>query len=297
LRKLLRSPIGFAWEYALGWREPDSGAEAMELDPMEFGALVHRLLETALPQIEAAGGLSHIAPGQIAAIVQAARVAVAAQWEATSAVPPTLLWHVTLERAERMAITALTLPMPDMAVGRSYAEVPFGADEATVRDLPWDSSAAVTIPGTDLRIRGFIDRLDLTPDGRRARVVDYKTGRPSDPGMLNGGQELQRCLYAAAVRAMLGETVEVEAALLFPLGDGAYYPLADSASALDRLTTALLIARDTLLKGRALPGPDTGLKYDAMAFAMPASPGAMTERKRAAAAALLGDAALIWEQA
>ena len=296
LRKLLRSPIGFAWEYALGWREPDSGIEAMELDAMQFGGLVHDLLETALPHIEAAGGLSNIAPGQVATIVHTAREGVAAQWEATAAVPPALLWQTTLERAERMAVTALTLTLPDMAVGRSYGEVPFGEQVTTAPDLPWDSSAAVTIPGTDLRIRGFIDRLDLSPDGRRARVVDYKTGRLRDPGVLDGGKELQRCLYAAAVRAMLGDGIEVEAALLFPLGEGAYHPLPDAEAALETLTQALLVARESLLAGRALPGRDTGGDYDVMAFALPASPGAMTERKREAAEALLGDAALIWEQ-
>jgi hypothetical protein len=48
--------------------------------------------------------------------------------------------------------------------------------------LPWvpDSTPPVpyTLPdGTTLRFRGQVDRIDRSPDGRRVRVIDYKTGR------------------------------------------------------------------------------------------------------------------------
>ena len=122
--------------------------------------------------------------------------------------------------------------------------------------------------------------------------MDYKTGRLRDPGVLDGG-ELQRCLYAYVVQALLGQQVTVEAALLYPSGDGAYRPLQDTKAALTTLTTALLRAEASLRGGNALFGPDTGGGYDNLAFALPASPGALTERKRAEAAARLGDAALI----
>ena len=127
--------------------------------------------------------------------------------------------------------------------------------------------------------------------------MDYKTGKPRDVGVLNGGGELQRCLYAYVVQAMLGSAVNVEAALLYPREGGLYLPLADTAGALTTLTTALLRACNSLRGGNALLGPDTGGGYDALAFALPASPGALTERKREAARQQLGDAALIWEEA
>lgn len=297
LRSLLRNPLGFTWQYALGWREPDTGVEALELDAMQFGNLVHGMLDGALPAIGTVGGLSDATPAEIAAAVHAARIATAAQWEAEMAVPPAILWTLTLDRAEAMTVDALSWPLPALAGGRSHAEVAFGGMAAVNPDGPWDSRQPVTIPGTTLRIQGRIDRLDLSGDSRTARLVDYKTGRPKDPGVLNGGSELQRCLYASVVKAMLGPTVTVEAALLFPREGGLYLPLADTAGALAMLTTALLRACDSLLGGNALLGPDTGGTYDALAFALPASPGALTERKREAARLRLGDAALIWEEA
>ena len=39
-----------------------------------------------------------------------------------------------------------------------------------------------TVLGDGLRLRGFIDRLDVAPDGGEARLVDYKTGKAPPPG-------------------------------------------------------------------------------------------------------------------
>ena len=297
LKALLRNPLGFTWRYALGWREPDAVSEPMELDALQFGSLVHAMLDAALPAIEIAGGLNGAGPRAVAAAVEAARVAVAEKWAAEAGVPPAILWALTLDRAEAMAATALSWPLPILPEARSYAEVAFGGMEAVNVGGPWDTDTPVTIPGTALRIQGRIDRLDLSGGGRIARLVDYKTGRPYDPGVLNAGSELQRCLYGYVVQALLGPEVKVEAALLFPKGDGAYHPLDDTEAALKALTTALLRGEASLRDGNALFGPDTGGGYDDLAFALPASPGALTERKRVEAGRLMGDAALIWEEA
>ena len=298
LRLLLRNPLGFTWRYALGWREPDQAVEAMDLDPMQFGNLVHDILQAALPAIEAAGGIGRAASPDIAAAVANARRVVTTRWEAEQSVPPALLWDIHLRAAEQMAVTALSWPLPSYPGQVSYGEVVFGEPDAPPGATPWDGTRPVTIAGTGLQIRGRIDRLDLSADGKQARVVDYKTGRPRDPGVLDGGRELQRCLYAWAVQTLLGSDVNVEAALLYPRGDAAnYFPLSDAGATLGTLTTALLRARGNLVAGHALPGPDAGDKFDAYAFALPAGPAALTFRKREAAKDLLGDAAAIWEQA
>ncbi|MFX6218488.1 PD-(D/E)XK nuclease family protein, partial [Acinetobacter baumannii] len=61
------------------------------------------------------------------------------------------------------------------------------------------------------------DRLDISGDGRRVLVRDYKTGRrPKNNIRLDGGRELQRCLYAFTVRALLGAGISISASLLYP---------------------------------------------------------------------------------
>jgi hypothetical protein len=297
LKALLRNPLGFTWHYALGWREPDLAQEAMDLDGLQFGGLVHTILDLALPGIEAAGGLGRASAAAVASAVAAGRRSAAAQWEAGQPVPPSILWTLRLDEAEAMARSALSWPLSSYPGQFSRGEVPFGDPEAARPGLPWDVLQAVTIPRTGLVIRGRIDRLDLSADGTQARVIDYKTGKPRDPGILDGGGELQRCLYAYAVQALLGPHVEVEAALLYPRGEqAAYYPLQDTVTALETLTDALNVAASSLRAGRAVPGPDTGGNWDDFVFALPAGPGALIERKKEAAKTMLGDAALIWEQ-
>jgi hypothetical protein len=297
LKSLLRNPLGFTWKYALHWREPDRAEEAMDLDAMQFGGLVHEILDDALLGIEEAGGLGTAGKATIAKAVAAARQKIAARWEAEQPVPPALLWALRLDEAEEMAVTALAWPLDPYPGQVSQGELPFGVPDATPGNLVWDSSRPVKIPGTALRIQGRIDRLDLAANRRLARVIDYKTGQPRDPGILNGGSELQRCLYAYAVKSLLGAGVRVEAALLFPRGENAdYYKLEDTEAALNILAEALLHAHKSLQSGNALPGPDTAGTYDDLAFALPASQGALTDRKRAVAKEMLGEAAAIWDQ-
>ncbi|PAX06402.1 hypothetical protein CKY28_17550 [Sphingomonas lenta] len=117
----------------------------------------------------------------------------------------------------------------------------------------WLSAAdgVVEVPGAGFRISGYIDRLDVSDCGARARVVDYKGGKcPKSPVQLDGGSELQRCLYSYAVRSLMGDHVEVEAALFYPRA-GEMRPLDDGTGTLDALTGHLLAARESLAAGRA----------------------------------------------
>jgi RecB family exonuclease len=53
-------------------------------------------------------------------------------------------------------------------------------------------------------LRGKIDRIDLSADGRKARVIDYKTGKPhAKEDDLQGGTTLQLPLYIYAARHIL----------------------------------------------------------------------------------------------
>ncbi len=136
---------------------------------------------------------------------------------------------------------ALTYPLDPFPGQTSWTEVPFGrvSEKVPQNNLPWDSTEQVEIPGTGVVIQGFIDRLDVSGDGKRARVIDYKTGRVKrnqSEIILGGGSELQHCLYAFAVKTLLKKNGKVEAALLFPrVGDDdeeALFPLPNVDEAL-----------------------------------------------------------------
>lgn len=300
LRKLLRDPLGFLWKYALGWDAPAEADEPLGLDALEFGNLTHRVLEFAVADLEANGGFARAARARIEAAVTFAAAAAAAEYQAANAIPPALIWQRTVAACGALAVAALGWDEPPLERQLSLAEIPFGgASRGTVprTDLPWDPERPVPIPGTGLTIGGFIDRLDVAADLRRARVTDYKTGRLPNKGIeLDGGAELQRCLYAYAVRALLGDAVEVEARLLYPRDGGKLLPLADPAASMAQVARYIAVAREQLLAGHALIGPDSAARDDEpLSFALPGNAKEVyVERKSALAAERLGSLPELW---
>ena len=244
LAKLLRDPLGYLWTYGFQWKEPDETEEPLQLDPLAVGVILHATLERAVSGLELAkpGGFGTADDASIADAVGEALDTVAREWERTHPVPPPVIWERKLQDIRTLAVAALEYREQSLAGQRSWAEIPFGGDKsvANLTDerralLPWDPTTPVVIPETTVAIGGAIDRLDLEGAGTIARVTDYKSGKP--PGkkqpVLKGGAELQRCLYAYAVRSLVPAVKDVQTRLLFPRakGDG-LYALADPAAVL-----------------------------------------------------------------
>ncbi len=296
LRRLLRNPIGFVWQYGLRWRSPETGENPLVLDGLATGDLVHRILESALRTLEANGGLAGAAAEEIAAAVDGAAQSVAGLWQAERAVPPRIIWRRTLDEVRELSRRALSFKDEQFRGARAFGEVPFGgAEPISDAALPWDAAMTVEIPGTGFRIRGYIDRLDVSALGRAALVRDYKSGRTSKNEFeLDGGRELQRCCYAFATKAMLGDDVKVAASLLY-LRDVEDRRLEDPDTTLEQLAQYLRAARDNLAGGGCTLGADTGDQYDNLLFALPANADAVyCERKAEAAGETLGVATDVW---
>lgn len=297
LSKLLRNPLGFVWKYGLRLRAPESGEDPLVLDARAMGNLVHKTLELSLRTLEKNGAMSNPTAEQITAAVDEAITNVAQQWETELPIPPLIIWKRTLKDACTLSSWALASRNEQLTDDRAYGEVPFGsAAPKSDAALPWDPTSDVVIPGTDFRINGYIDRLDVSAEGRRALVCDYKTGRAPDKSIiLDGGKELQRCLYAFAVKAMLGDDITINASLLY-LRDKVSFELKDPDDTLGDITGHLSAARVSFLSCGGLIGPDTGGAFDDFAFALPANSGsAYLKRKIDASAECLGAAAKIWE--
>lgn len=206
--------------------------------------------------LEGKGGLATAGPEQLVAAVEEAATIVSERWQAEQAVPPGVVWRRTVEDAREVALNALRHPEPPLPGQQSFTEVPFGGLAAKSDGaVPWDPAQPVEIAGTGFRISGYIDRLDLSGDGAQARVLDYKGGKlPPAEVVLQGGRELQRCLYAYAVKALLGGEIAIDAALLYPRDTVARH-LEEADAVLDELAGHLRAARASLLEGRALIGP------------------------------------------
>ena len=297
LRMLLRNPLGFRMALrARLARARERGRSAGPRSP-SHGQLVHQTLDGALRMLEEDGGLAGASEKRSGRPWMPPATEIAASWEAGQAVPPPVIWRRTLDEVCALGSRALGFRDADLVDARAYGEVPFGGSEPKSDGaVPWDAGAAVEIDGTGFGIAGYIDRLDISADGGRALVRDYKTGRvPRDDIVLDGGKELQRCLYAFAVRALLGDDVSIAASLLYP-HEESDLRLDDPDAVLGTLTGHLRAARASLASGGAVMGADTGEKYDDLAFALPANAGAVYRiRKEAAANERLGDATRVWD--
>jgi hypothetical protein len=281
LTKLLRDPLGYLWTYGFRWQEPDETEEPLQLDPLAIGGILHATLERAVSELELVkpGGFGNASGSAIVDAVGMALNAVAREWERTRPVPPPVIWERKLHDIRTLAVAALGYGEQSLAGQRSWAEIPFGGD-LSVQNLsderrallPWDPTLPVAIPGTTVVIGGSIDRLDLDEAGAFARVTDYKSGKP--PGkkqpLLKGGAELQRCLYAYAVRSLVPTAMDIQARLLFPRAEGeGLYALADPSAVLANLAGFVTAAQRYALAGSVLPGAGAQDDFNDLAFALP----------------------------
>ena len=307
LVKLLRDPLGYLWAYGFGWRQPEETEEPLTLDPLAFGNLLHEILEAAVTRLENAdpGGFATASVEAIGHAVAHAADGVKQQWDESRPVPPPVVWSRKCSEAAELAVAALTLGEDPLPEQRSWAEIPFGADpwtpvpsEAVRAILPWDPASEVIIPDTMIRIGGSIDRLDLSVGANQARVTDYKSGkRPRTLPQVKGGAELQRCLYAFAVKRLIATQPQVEARLLYPRTDATPLFLDDPEGTLEMLSGYLAAACSLFVDGKALPGPAAFEDWYDLAFALPGgAKESYLEMKLPLAEAALAPVAPLWEK-
>ena len=305
LVRLLRDPLGYLWTYGFGWSAPEETEEPLTLDALAFGSLLHEFLKEAVTRLEGdeSGGIAGASRDAVVSAVDDAGSVVAGRWTATRPVPPPVIWQRKCEEVRELAVTALTRDETPLPGQRTWAEVPFGSVreknplEAVRTGLPWDASAPVYIYGTQIRIRGYIDRLDLSGDRRDARVTDYKSGKyPNKSFQMQGGAELQRCLYAFAVKSLVETRPEVEARLVYPRASGQAMVLDDTEETLAELVTYLNAARSHFVDGRTPNGPAAEERWYALAFALPAGgKNSYLNVKRPLAERALSPLSVLWE--
>jgi hypothetical protein len=301
LKKLLTDPIGYLWSYAFGWEEPEEIVEPITLDRLNFGNLVHQILAITVRALEAKGGFCRASSKSVEKAVTAAAEEAAASWELEMPIPPRLVWRGTLESACKVALAALQIKEDPLPEQRTWAEVPFGRDweEPEGGKNPWDPVSPVTVADLGIRINGRIDRVDVDGDGKRARVTDYKTGRVPrnvEAQTVDGGSELQRCMYLLAVRSLLPKVKTIESRLLYPGSGNGIYPLPDPDNTLQTLATYLRLAMENARRGLTILGKGSESEYNDLSFALPANAkGLYFARKTADRNRLHGKLVELWE--
>ena len=260
LSRLLRDPLAYVWYYALGWRDLVHKERGLILPADDLGRLVHELLRRTVNHLEPVPGFTVAAPHEIEDALAIASAAVIENWPLATNVPPPVLWTNTVRQAAEMSLAGLTFETFTEAGTRSFTELPFGGevrDGTTAVSLPWDPALPVVLPGTDIRIHGSIDRIDLRASAAAVRVTDYKTGkRPKAPDQMNvdGGAELQRVLYSLACRQLLPDTKPLVARLIYLRPPVIASPLKNPDHFIKVVSAWVKLARSVLESGVVYPG-------------------------------------------
>ncbi|MGL4555965.1 MAG: PD-(D/E)XK nuclease family protein, partial [Afipia sp.] len=146
---------------------------------------------------------------------------------------------------------------------------------------------------------GRIDRVDIAAGGRGVRISDYKTGatpRRPDKIVLDRGKELQRVLYAIAIKQLVPDTSQIITRLIYLDGESPPFSLSRDAleAAADDVTRFLDKACELLERGHACPGPAARESYNDMRLALPAELDAYLARKAKAFGNLARDLDALW---
>lgn len=289
LRLLLRDPQAFMWHRALDWRPKEFSHRPLVLNAASFGELVHELIAASARQLDRLGGVQKTSTDEREQIVRGAAAAIEAAWPLERAVPPATLWATTIGKAVDFTLHALRIDEDLPHSLNTWTELNFGG-APNPAGAPWPEELDVVLDGPGLRIIGRIDRLDLAKSGSVARITDYKTSRPErspDELVMDGGRELQRVLYAIAIRT-LARPGRIVARLLYLGTPITTRPL--ESEGLDKAITDLsafaTAATSALKSGFAIPGPDAFDKYSAYRLARPADlQGYLADKDDAFAAA------------
>ncbi len=189
--------------------EPD---RILMIDPRDRGDIAHAVLEATFRSLAESGALpltrASLPAAHDALGTAFADVCADAERRGVTGLPA--LWAGEQARLREELLSALEAE----AVAADEADDPAGW-RPTLFEVAFgiegreEAAAPLTyrLPdGTTLSLRGQIDRVDVSADGREARVLDYKTGRLRalrTPDRLAKGRALQLPIYRLAAEALL----------------------------------------------------------------------------------------------
>ena len=207
----LSCPFAFYLRYVLGLEVPDEPDESLSIEPVDLGSVAHEILQGAYATAAPAGAPSR--ESVLRALDEVAGPAFA-RAEARGLTGFPLSWRVVADEllADLRRVVAADPCWSDGLVPTRF-EWSFGGSRHPDAGVagPAAQGGQVALPelmvGERLvRFRGRVDRLDASADGRRVRLVDYKTGKGvSERTRVDTGRDVQLPVYVLALLAGGGQ--------------------------------------------------------------------------------------------
>lgn len=192
--------------------EPER-AEAV--DPMERGSLIHSILWEFFHtlSVRARGKVPFpVKDSDLAVLIKIAEKRFA-RFERLSHTGYAILWEMEKQEIRAYLGEVFHEQLADAGPEGSgflpaYFEVRYGMKgrDPEESEISTEEPVPLEFGGREIRLRGRIDRIDMTSDLKRARVIDYKTGKSTPKQKDNDfgqGTTLQLPLYLRAAEAIL----------------------------------------------------------------------------------------------
>jgi ATP-dependent helicase/nuclease subunit B len=183
-------------------RLEDFDSRALEwLDPMKYGSFLHELYFRFFIHLrdEKGNGFTSVAPSDQKVLLEEFEKLLQ---EYTVLVPVNSPLHFEADKA-RLKEDSLGFLEHEILNSneRLYFELAFNMPDTKGRDPSQQRNQPASVKltdGTELLVRGSIDRIDREPVGRYI-LTDYKSGRPAEPkkdAVFGGGTLVQAGLYS-----------------------------------------------------------------------------------------------------
>jgi len=196
-----KCPYHFFLERVLALRVlEDERGITENMDPLKRGTAIHAALESFI-KTHAREGFSAAADEKLLLALE--DEALRELKNRRPAGMPELLWEI-----ERDGLLAMLRNWLEFEIERAGDGMHIARME---QDFEYFLESPVFRPAGEIsnfELCGRIDRVDISADGKRARVIEYKTGRMPDTlrrenrPFLMGGEKIQLAVYRGAIRAL-----------------------------------------------------------------------------------------------
>ena len=254
-------PYRYFLSNVLGIAAPEQPEEIATISPLDRGSLIHEVLERFVKAAKEQGTIPR--PEQPwtedhSRLLMGIAEEEFREAEQRGVTGKPLLWEIarTEIRSDLRRFLEEDFKLREKhGVSPHSAESAFGTSRHQREDAPaqapieWSSAETGTI-----RFRGIIDRIDVSPSGDAALVLDYKTGGMNDFSNMDKdpvrrGTRLQLPVYGLAARQLLGEGVDVKAAYWFVSAKGNFKTRPQKPAPLDEMLEPFADAVGTITDG------------------------------------------------
>jgi ATP-dependent helicase/DNAse subunit B len=203
--------------------EPEKEAT---ISPLDKGTLVHSILWKFFTDLKKEMGSSlHLEPKDLERLLEIANKEFV-EFEQMGVTGYSMLWEVEKRKIRDNLVDFFKEELNETEFIPTYFEVRYGMKPLDFQEseISTEEPVSLKLAGKTVNLKGRIDRIDLTKDGKRARVRDYKTGKVlAKANDFQGGTTLQLPLYLYAARQLLGRLhkgIQVESAEYYSLKNG-----------------------------------------------------------------------------